>query len=160
MIIDILKKKLLGSREELFFKIKESKPLLITYVNAYGYLAFRNKTKLLSKYDIVLSDGMLITAIFRHLLNLKIVRYSPDMAGAFGNVFDWGAKTSSRFFFVGASEKEIQSSIKHITQVYNIEVIGYHHGYFLYDENIKSTLIKEIITSLFDDRYLLLDEIC
>lgn len=76
-------------------------------------------------------DGMLLSGLLSLLTLQKVNRFSFDFTSIADRVFADGEKYRKKFYFIGATEKEIQIFTDKIRDRYkNILIDGYVDGYF------------------------------
>ncbi|MGC9171562.1 WecB/TagA/CpsF family glycosyltransferase [Caldisericum sp.] len=97
---------------------------------------------ILKEADLVIPDGIGVVLGARRF-GERITQRIPGIEFAW-ELLRLAEKKGYRVFFLGAKEEILQSAIKKIREKFpNLEIVGYHNGYFKDDNEIR----KEIINS-------------
>jgi len=139
--IELLKDRIKnGSNDSLINSNK-----IITFLNPFSYLFFRNELKVFSDFDIILIDGISLVYLTR-LINLNTKRYSFDMTSLAPLVFENCIKNNLSIYFVGSTEKSINIFIKKIKSKYlKLKISGYRNGFFNNSEERHEEIQKIIL---------------
>lgn len=123
---------------------RPSEGQLNTFVNPYSYLQLRNQGKLLENFDNIYLDGFLLVFFFR-LVGVRTNRNSFDMTSLAPKVLQGCIKGNKSIYFIGSTEKAINSFVKVISKDFpKLDIVGHRNGYFN-NVNEKENTLKAII---------------
>lgn len=102
----------------------------ITFLNPYSLSAARKYYSVYDNFDYIASDGILpiwLNSLF-HIK--KSERFSFDMTGIAGKVFEYAISKGSRVYFWGTTTENIEKFLHVVRQNYpQLLIAGWHHGY-------------------------------
>ena len=112
---------------------------LVTFLNPYSYLFFKENINLFSKFDIIYIDGVLLVYLLKTIAP-KTFRCSFDMTSLAPHVFKNSINHNKNIYFIGAKEIEISNFVLNIKSKYpNLNILGYRNGYFESREEFNET---------------------
>lgn len=122
-----------------------SKNKLYTFINPFSYKQLREKG-VLNSFDGILVDGIILIWILR-MFNVKITRKSFDMTSLAKETFIYCQSSKKRIFFVGSTQKAMNSFLKIIKRHYpQLVIVGHSSGFFENKANLNN-LISRVISS-------------
>lgn len=136
------------SEEEIVKEMvtKRNKGIIVNYLNIHAFnLATIRKDfrEALNSCDILFCDGFGIKLTSK-ILNSKIGKRMtpPDWVD---QLFGEGVKHERSFYFIGDEPHVIQRFIETVSTKYpNIDISGYHHGFFLDNEEVENELLEDL----------------
>lgn len=105
----------------------------ITFLNPYSFNLVEKEVELLSHFDIIASDGILITSILNFFKEkeFQVKRFSFDMTSVAPYVLTAAQKEKYDVYFLGTEERFINSTVQNLKQQYpELIISGFRHGYF------------------------------
>lgn len=137
-IINLLCKK---KNDDLLLK----KNAIYTFLNPVSYLECRKNKNLFLKFDNIFIDGFILKLAIKLFYREDIPRLSFDMTSLAPYIFNHIHQNKLSLYIVGATDIEIDKTIKIIRNNYpSINIKGYRNGFFISNYD-KDRTIKEII---------------
>jgi N-acetylglucosaminyldiphosphoundecaprenol N-acetyl-beta-D-mannosaminyltransferase len=125
--------------------IFDKKGNIYSFLNPYGYHLMRKHQTLFENLDGLFFDGILLCLFYRIFYGKKITRRSFDMTAIAQDLFERVKDTGESIFFVGATQEQIDRSVRQYKKNYpNLNIIGHRNGYFKNEEEMNQN-IKHII---------------
>ncbi len=113
--------------------VLSSRPFLVTFVNPLSiYTCIRNPDFLgiLERFDVVLSDGMLLAKIAQRVRLSTVERVSFDGNSAAPGIFEACAAQHRSIYFVGGPDDVAARAALLFRERFNIRVAGTRSGHF------------------------------
>lgn len=126
-------------------KLFKEKCRVYSFINRTQYLKLKEYGHLYEKMDGLFVDGIFMVKCINLFTHLKIRRHSFDYTSLAKELFEYlNTNTSQTIYFIGATQEEIEKTIKIFTTQYpNMNIIGYRNGYF--DKEALENQLKLII---------------
>jgi exopolysaccharide biosynthesis WecB/TagA/CpsF family protein len=128
---------------------------LNSFLNPYSYMVARNKLDVFREMDNIFIDGGMLQFLMQFLLIKKVSRLSFDFGSIAGDVFNYCVENKKSIYFVGSKNEEINDFYNKIKKRYpNMEMLGFHSGYFsksekkIFSDNINSIKPNFIICGM------------
>lgn len=114
---------------------------LVTFLNPYSYLIARKNIAVLSQFDTVCVDGLLLLLLLKACGFRIKQRISFDYTSIANAVLTAACAQHKSVFFVGSHDEAIKKFVAHIEDQYpNLLITGYSGGYFSSDTTRANTL--------------------
>lgn len=120
-----------------------------TCLNSYSYNLLRKNPDVFKSVDGITLDGMTLCFALKALWGRNFKRLSFDMTGLAADLFEKlnTDKSGRSVYFIGSKQKEIESSIRHISQSFpDMRIAGFRNGYFNGEEDRRKAM-DDIIKS-------------
>ena len=120
---------------------------IITFLNPYSYLVYRRNINLFTKYDFLLSDGIVLVKILKLFKIVNTLRLSFDMTSLANMVFNLAEKNNYTTYLIGSELKAIEMAQKKISNKFpDLKILGYRSGYFINKYEMENAI--EVIVNL------------
>lgn len=141
----------ISSEEEYFLQIdnalKNKDKITFFYQNAFSlYLASKNLQfkKVLNKSDFIIPDGFSIVFGIKKLYKQRIDKVVFTYF-FLEKLHEYLSNKNTKLFLLGSDEKTIEVSKNILIEKYNLNITGFHHGYFnLPAEQDSTNIIQKI----------------
>ncbi|WP_223549449.1 WecB/TagA/CpsF family glycosyltransferase [Pseudomonas sp. A-B-19] len=119
---------------------------LYTFLNHYSYLLARKNPDLISSFDEIHCDGIVL-CLFLRLIGIHKKRKSFDMTSLAPKIFNLAVLESKSIYFIGGEPKIAQAAVDRIIKAYpQLRVAGIRHGFFISslerEQNLKEISLK------------------
>lgn len=116
--------------DKIIFSTQKSSGLT-TYVNPYSYFLLR-KNRIVSHFDCVHVDGILLVILLNFFLGSKVKRKSFDMTSMAADVFNDAVLNRKTVCLIGSKKDEIEKAKENIKKHFKgISIVCFRDGYFL-----------------------------
>ena len=121
--------------------IAESSSKLITFANPYSYYLLKDY-RLLKEIDAIFVDGALLARLHKWVFKLEqFERASFDFSSIADEVFEHTIRYGLKIAFIGGTDKDINKTVRQISEKYPKLSISYHsNGYLLDNEAVKDMI--------------------
>ncbi|WP_152084842.1 WecB/TagA/CpsF family glycosyltransferase [Pseudoalteromonas sp. A25] len=115
---------------------------VITFINPYSYLQLRDKEQIIDGVDAIYTDAISSAKYLSRLLKRPIPRVSFDQSSFAKDFLQRANEEQFAVYFLGAKEHELDKAIGNFKTHYkNINIVGYHDGYFSDDEQMIAQIL-------------------
>ena len=127
---------------ERLSKSEDNEFKLTTFVNPFSYNVLLAKPELVSKMDVILSDGSLHKTLHNLFNPNKVDRTSFDFSSLAGDVFSNAEENNSKVVLIGAKPGLVDIAKSNFKEMYpSLNIVFTHHGYFK-DKSEQEAIIK------------------
>ncbi|WP_081646960.1 WecB/TagA/CpsF family glycosyltransferase [Limisalsivibrio acetivorans] len=112
---------------------------ITTFLNPHTYVVHRDNPELLSRFDHICFDGIMMVKALRMAGVKDAERISFDMTSLAPEVFHTASEKGLSVYFVGAKPGVIEKGVEKISASYpELRIAGYRNGYFKDNEREES----------------------